>query len=156
MPDFSKLRSPELRPQLPPQEQPETGLESAAERKVAPPAAEVPTPAVPPSPAPLPRAPQLPPRAIPPLQRAVESILEEGLAGIYQELNPAERSRFRTTGEATAARLTELIQQVRVKVNEILKLIRAWLKSIPGVNRYFLEQEAKIKADKILKLRKPR
>jgi hypothetical protein len=35
-------------------------------------------------------------------------------------------------------------------VKKILALIRDWLKLIPGVNRFFLEQEAKIKTDKIL------
>jgi hypothetical protein len=33
-----------------------------------------------------------------------------------------------------------------------LKLIREWLLIIPGVNKYFLEQEAKIKTDKIQQL----
>ena len=43
----------------------------------------------------------------------------------------------------------------KVKVKEIVKLIIEWLKIIPGASRYFLEQEAKIKTDKILKLKKP-
>jgi hypothetical protein len=37
-----------------------------------------------------------------------------------------------------------------VSTKKIFVLIRAWLKIIPGVNRFFLEQEAKIKTDKIL------
>jgi len=32
-------------------------------------------------------------------------------------------------------------------------LIKKWLLLIPGVNKYFLEQEAKIKADEIVKMK---
>lgn len=91
-------------------------------------------------------------RAIPPLQRSVEAVLEEGLEDLYHELKPAEQQLFKARGEATASHITELIQKVSVKVSEILKLVRQWLLAIPGINRYYLEQAAKIKADKILKL----
>lgn len=91
-------------------------------------------------------------RDIPELQLSIEHVLEEGLQNIYRELNTEQQATFRASGEATAAKIAELLRKVRVKVSAILQLIQAWLATIPGINRYFLEQEAKIKADKILKL----
>ncbi len=88
-----------------------------------------------------------------PLEQKVEDNLAEGLEGLYRELNPAEQIAFKAGGESTAKKITLLLQQVKVKVGEVLKLIRLWLLNIPGVNKYFVEQTAKIKADKILKLR---
>ncbi len=101
--------------------------------------------------APQTKAPQL--RAVPPLQRSIESVLQDGLESIYRELNPVEQAQFRARGEAAASQISLLLQRVTVKVAEILKLIRQWLMTIPGINRYYLEQAAKIKADRILKLR---
>lgn len=89
-----------------------------------------------------------------PLQKEVEGLLEEGLGDFYQELAPAEQAEFRRQGEETAIKITDLLSKAAIKVRDIIKLIRDWLKVITGVNKYFLEQEAKIKADKILKLHK--
>lgn len=87
------------------------------------------------------------------LQKKVEKILEEGLEQLYFELNPEEQAKFRNLGENTAQKITGLLQQAKVKIEEILSLIRQWLMSVGDVNRYYAEQEAKIKASKILKLR---
>lgn len=98
-------------------------------------------------------APSLPvARPLPPLAREIENVLEEGLEDIYRDLTPAEQAEFKKSGEATAQKIYELIRRVKIKVREIFRLIREWLKTIPGVNKYFIEQEAKIKADKIFKL----
>jgi len=86
----------------------------------------------------------------------VERILEENLLDVYLSMPPAARARFKSEGEATALRLRSLIEQTKIKARDILNLIIHWLKIIPGVNRYFLEQEAKIKTDKILMLAKER
>ena len=45
------------------------------------------------------------------------------------------------------------MQQTKIQVKKIFILIISWLKIIPGVNKFFLEQEAKIKADRILDLK---
>ena len=42
-----------------------------------------------------------------------------------------------------------MIKAGMIQMKKILKLIREWLLIIPGVNKFFLEQEAKIKAEKI-------
>ncbi len=98
-------------------------------------------------------APSSPPaRPLPPLAQEIENVLEEGLEDIYRELTPAEQAEFKKGGEATAQKIYELIRRVKIKVREIFRLIRDWLRTVPGVNKYFIEQEAKIKADKIFKL----
>ena len=83
----------------------------------------------------------------------VEKILQEGLNDSYQRLSPVARQEFKLKGEWTAAQITELLKGAHIKVKKIFKLILEWLKILPGINRFFLEQEAKIKADKIVALK---
>lgn len=83
----------------------------------------------------------------------IEKILEEDLEGTYATLDEPTRLRFRTEGERTATQIEQLIQRAKVKVKEILDLIRKWLLIIPGVNKFFIEQETKIKTDKIMALK---
>ncbi|MDP3986384.1 MAG: hypothetical protein Q8P77_03090 [Candidatus Veblenbacteria bacterium] len=90
------------------------------------------------------------------LQQQVEHVLEEDLEEFYRALNPAEQASFRALGETTAVRITDLLQQVKVKVSQVLALIRHWLLALPGLNQYFVEQEAKIKAAKLIKLHTPK
>lgn len=85
----------------------------------------------------------------------VEKILAEGLEEIYKTLPPAEQQRFRIEGEKAAQEVASLMGQVKVRVQQIITIIRKWLSVLPGVNKYFIEQEAKIKAQRILLLRDP-
>lgn len=87
-----------------------------------------------------------------PLQQHVEEVMSAGLADTYARMDPATQQRFRTVGEQTASKISALLQSSKVQVKKIVDLLVAWLRIIPGVNGFFLEQEAKIKADKILKL----
>ena len=87
-------------------------------------------------------------------QREIDQILSDGLEDIFMNMNSAEKKKFRDEGEKTVLMISELLKEAKVKVSKIVELIKRWLKIIPGVNRYFLEQEAKIKADKIVKLKK--
>ena len=83
----------------------------------------------------------------------IEKILEEGLDESFQRLSPIAKQEFKVKGEQTAIKIRDLMKSTRVKVKKILKLILEWLRILPGVNRFFLEQEAKIKADKIIALK---
>ncbi len=87
-----------------------------------------------------------------PLQQHVEEVMSAGLADTYAQMDPATQQRFRTVGEQTASKISVLLQASKVQVKKIVDLLVAWLRIIPGVNTFFLEQEAKIKADKILSL----
>ncbi|MFH2097196.1 MAG: hypothetical protein ABII24_01445 [bacterium] len=83
----------------------------------------------------------------------VENILEEDLQDIWQSMTQEEQQEFKQAGEQAAVQISNLLQSVKVKVSEITKLIVGWLKFIPGVNKFFIEQEAKIKTDKLLESR---
>lgn len=84
---------------------------------------------------------------------AIDNILADGLNEVFLKMNPKQQSEFKKKGEETVAKINELLGQTKIKVNKIIDLIRAWLKLIPGVNKFFLEQEAKIKADQIIKVK---
>lgn len=87
-------------------------------------------------------------------QKQIDAILSEGLDEIFLSLNPAEQKKFIEEGKKTVFKINELLTQTKVKIKKIIEVIKIWLKLIPKVNRHFLEQEAKIKADKIIKLKK--
>jgi len=89
-------------------------------------------------------------------QIRVERVLEENLLDVYLSLPPAARARFKAEGEATALKLRVMFEKAKVRAKDVLHLILNWLKLIPGVNRYFLAQEAKIKTDKIILLAEER
>ena len=87
------------------------------------------------------------------MRKNVERILSEDLAEIYQAMNEQQKLQFKAEGEQVSSKIEELLQHVKIKAKEILVLIKNWLSKIPGVNKFFLIQEAKIKTDKILALR---
>lgn len=80
----------------------------------------------------------------------VEGILEEDLGPIYASLPEDAKPLFREKGEQVAREISTMLQTLKVKAARILRLIRDWLHTIPKVNSFFLEQEAKIKTDRIL------
>jgi hypothetical protein len=83
----------------------------------------------------------------------IDGILSEGLNDVFLKMNPTQQKVFKKTGEETVTKINQLLQETKVKVNKIIELIRQWLKLIPGVNIFFLEQEVKIKTDKIMKIK---
>ena len=82
----------------------------------------------------------------------IEKILEEDLEGFYFSMPTEQRKLFKEKGEETASRILKMIETGKTVGRKILKLIRDWLKLIPGVNKFFLEQEAKIKTDRVVTL----
>lgn len=83
----------------------------------------------------------------------IEHIMEDGLVDAFKEMTAVQQQEFKIKGEQTAIEIRRLMSQSKIKVKKIFQLIIEWLRLIPGVNRYFIEQEAKIKADKIFALR---
>jgi len=86
-------------------------------------------------------------------QREIEKILEEDLEEIYLNLPVDRQKEFKAKGEETAEEINSLLDRAKIKAKKIIELIVKWLAIIPGVNRFFLEQEAKIKADEIVRMR---
>ncbi|MCX6714701.1 MAG: hypothetical protein NTX72_02715 [Candidatus Uhrbacteria bacterium] len=103
-------------------------------------------PLPPPPPAPVPIAKVAKDR----LTQEIEEVMEEDLKELYMAMPKEKQAAFRAKGEETLSAVRTLLHAAHVNVKKIFQLIRDWLKMIPGVNRYFLEQEAKIKTDKII------
>ena len=80
----------------------------------------------------------------------LEGILAERLAEIYNQLPENKRAEFKAKGEEVSTKIRTMIVTAKVKAHQILKMIAGWLGIIPNVNVYFLQQEAKIKLDKVL------
>ena len=86
-------------------------------------------------------------------EEKVGKILEAGMEEIYLKLPANKQAEFKVKGEETIREINSLLGKAKVKVEKIISLIKKWLSLIPGVNKFFLEQEAKIKADEIIKLK---
>lgn len=80
----------------------------------------------------------------------VEKILEKDLGSIYFKMPSENKKNFKIKGEEISLKIEEMIETGKAVARKILALIRSWLQMIPGVNRFFLEQEAKIKTDMII------
>jgi len=85
--------------------------------------------------------------------KEIERILSEDLEDIYVTLPAGIQQKFRQKGEETAIKISKILSQSKIKLKKIAKLIMDWLKVIPGVNKFFLEKESKIKTDEVVKLK---
>lgn len=85
-------------------------------------------------------------------RKKIEEILAEDLEEVYVSLPAAMRVKFRVEGERAAAKVEALFHKAKLAIIDVIKVIREWLLILPGVNRFFVEQEAKIKADKLIHL----
>lgn len=84
----------------------------------------------------------------------IEAVLSEGLTELYQSMTPQEQQIFREKGEEAASKIEVLVLTFRASAKKVVEIIRSWLATIPRVNRYFLEQESKLKTDDIIKLQR--
>jgi len=82
----------------------------------------------------------------------IEKILEEDLTEVYQNLPDKAKARFISEGEQTANKLETLIAKAKLTVQLAVLLLRKWLRGLPGVGQFFIEQVVKIKADRLLEL----
>lgn len=83
----------------------------------------------------------------------IENVLAEGLEDAFMSLPDNKKQEFKQTGEETARKINELYEKGKATARKVIDLIKKWLSIIPGVNKFFLEQEAKIKADRIQKIK---
>lgn len=81
----------------------------------------------------------------------IEQVMEEGLKDAYQELTPLQKQKFKLKGEEVALKIRSMLNKSRVKVKNVFKLLIEWLKMLPGITSFYAEQEAKIKADSIMR-----
>ncbi len=87
-----------------------------------------------------------------PVTLGVEAVLEEGIIDAYRTMPAAAKVRFRKEGERVTVLLAEMVRSLKVNASKALSLISGWLKLIPGVNKYFLIQESKLKTDHVMRL----
>jgi hypothetical protein len=80
----------------------------------------------------------------------IEKILEENLGDFFAKMTFGEQQKFKQRGEQITLEILQLTSRPHFRVRRVINLIKSWLRLIPGVNRFFLEQTAKIKADKIV------
>lgn len=86
----------------------------------------------------------------------VEKILEDGLGNFVETMPEDARQRFLAKGREVSTSIAVMVRSFKVELRSVIHLVREWLMTIPSVNRYFLEQEAKIKTDRIITLAKNR
>ncbi len=84
--------------------------------------------------------------------KKVEDILSDGLLDVYIALPEHRRKTFKEQGEIVAQHITQMVLRGTAKVKEVWKLIQSWLLHLPGINKYFIEQEIKIKTDRVMAL----
>ncbi len=87
-------------------------------------------------------------------QKKIEEVLSGDMKEMYLRMDSAKQREFKAAGEETAREINGLLESAKVKVKKIIELIKNWLRIVPGINKFFLEQEAKIKADAIMKIKK--
>lgn len=85
--------------------------------------------------------------------QAVENILADGLDDAFLSLTPVQQQEFKIMGEEASMQIAVLLKKAKVNVKKIFEIVLSWLRYLPGINKFFLEQEAKIKTDYILALK---
>lgn len=86
------------------------------------------------------------------LQEEIEAVLGESLEDDYKRMSPEVQLKFKIKGEQTAKEISKILRSSKIQIKKIINLILEWLRIIPGVNKYFLTQEAKIKTDRVMLL----
>jgi len=87
-------------------------------------------------------------------EKEISDVLEKNLKEDFLSMDEKRQEKFKKVGEETSRKINKLMEGAKINVKKIIKLIKEWLSIIPGVNKIFLEQSAKIKADEIMELRK--
>lgn len=92
--------------------------------------------------------------AVPPDKVAedVQQILEDGLEEAIITMPEDAKQRFLEKGKQIGTIVSDMVRRYKVEVKRVLNMLKEWLTAIPGINKFFLEKEAKIKTDRILEL----
>lgn len=84
----------------------------------------------------------------------IENILSKDTEKYYNQLAIFKQKEFQKKGEEIALKIKKILRQTKVRANEIFELVKNWLKILPKISTYFLDQEAKIKTDEILQMKR--
>ncbi len=86
-------------------------------------------------------------------EEEVEDILEDDLDEVFVSMTPEKQQEFKDLGEETIHEINEELDNPKFSIKKVIALIKKWLSVVPGINKFFLEQETKIKSDAIAKMR---
>lgn len=81
----------------------------------------------------------------------VEKLLEKNLGDIYTSLPDNIKPFFKSHGEKIAQTVVGMINNKSFDGGVVMEMVEDWLKLVPKSNSLFLEQEAKLKTDSIVK-----
>lgn len=87
------------------------------------------------------------------LTRELEIALGEGLEDQFLKMDFMSQKGFKEAGENLTEVLKDVILNQKIERPKIMDKIRLWLKMIPNVNNFFIEQETKNRADKIMAIK---
>jgi len=93
------------------------------------------------------------------LRVKIEGILAKELEPLFEGLPSERQIEFKTAGEGLAMEIEQLLLKFKnmpgvagkVPVHKIVEMIAVWLRTLPGVNKHYIEQASKIKTDEILR-----
>lgn len=85
-------------------------------------------------------------------QKEIEEVMSKDIDKYYMKMDKPTQMEFKRVGEETAKKINQMLIEGKIKAKKVIDLIRAWLTMIPGINKFFIEQETKIKTDEIMKL----
>jgi BMFP domain-containing protein YqiC len=86
-----------------------------------------------------------------PMQVQIENIMASGLEEAYSKMDVKHQEEFRIKGVVVAREIESLTTRLKLTARRVIHLIRNWLKLIPGINKFFLEQATKLKTDEVMK-----
>jgi|ETNmetMinimDraft_11_1059920.scaffolds.fasta_scaffold51293_2 hypothetical protein len=103
------------------------------------------------------------PRDASALRKDVEQAMSERskkLVDLYKELDQATQVKVKDEGEKAAIKIESLLEKGiengvsddKSISDDVLKIIRKWMEEIPGVSKFFLEQESKLITDEVIGL----
>jgi len=86
--------------------------------------------------------------------KEIENVLANDLDDLFLDMDAPTQVKFKNAGEEASRAIDRLIVHGKLTARKVAEIIKKWLSLIPGINRFFLEQETKIKTDKIISLQK--
>jgi len=84
----------------------------------------------------------------------IENIMEEGLDEAFMALPVIKQQQFKMKGEETAFKIQAEMKKKNIQMKKIFRYLLDWLSFLPGINKLYLRQEAKIKADQVVRLKR--
>lgn len=87
-----------------------------------------------------------------PLFEAVEKVLEKDLKPLYDAMPSSKKELFRVRGERATQKIRDAVAAGKLNKYRTMKVLREWLNTIPQVNKYWIGQEVKNRADDLVDL----